>query len=49
MVALIMVNLSEEETGYDAELTAGLQQLLSNYSETEAGKLRPYEAVIWSN
>ncbi len=45
----VLVNLSEAEATYDSAIVAGSKLIISNYGDTEPGKMRPLEAVIFAN
>lgn len=45
----VLVNLSEAEASYDSAIVAGSKLIISNYSDTAPGKMRPLEAVIFEN
>ena len=44
--AVVLSNLSNEAAPYDAALVEGLELLAGTHGQTEAGTLRPFEAVI---
>ncbi len=44
---VILLNFTNGAVSYDAAAVEGLEPLLSNYGDAEAGALRPLEAVIW--
>lgn len=45
--AVIFANLSNEPAAYDVELVDGLTLLAGTHGATEAGALRPFEAVVF--
>ena len=45
----VLVNLSETEATYDSTIVADSKLIISNYGDTEPGKMRSLEAVIFAN
>ena len=45
----VLVNLSETEATYDSTIVAGDKLIISSYGDTEPGKMRPLEAVIFAS
>lgn len=43
----VLVNLSETEATYDSTIVVGSKLIVSNYGDTELGKMRSLEAVIF--
>ena len=43
----VLVNLSETEATYDSTIVVGSKLIVSNYGDTEPGKMRSLEAVIF--
>lgn len=45
----VLVNLSETEATYDSTIVVGSKLIVSNYGDTEPGKMRSLEAVYSKN
>ncbi len=45
--AVVLANLSNKPTPYDAELVAGMELLAGTHGATETGTLLPFEAVVF--
>lgn len=45
----VLVNLSEMEATYDSTIVAGSKLIISNYGDTEPGKMRPLEALLFAS
>ena len=45
----VLVNLSETEALYDSTIVEGDKLIVSSYGDTEPGKMRPLEAVVFAN
>lgn len=47
--AIVLANLSNEQASYDASLVNGMRLLAGTHGETDAGMLRPFEAVVFES
>ena len=45
----VLVNLSETDATYDSAIVVGCELIVSNYGDTEPGKMRPLEAILFAN
>ena len=45
----VLVNLSETDATYDSTIVADCKLIISNYGDTEPGKMRPLEAVLFAS
>jgi glycosidase len=45
----VLVNLSEMEATYDSTIVTGCKLIISNYGDTDPGKMRPLEALLFAS
>ena len=45
----VLVNMSENDASYDSTIVANCKLIISNYGDTDPGKMRPLEALLFAS